>query len=105
MLEPVELKNFLFVFFSSAGVILFGGAYAVCHALSVLRDSQFYKRLGLLSYLLLLICVVVLSSAAHFRSLWLILSLLLSLGYFWMPRFLIKLTQATHPPTNLDLSN
>lgn len=96
MIEPVELKDFLLVFFTSAGIILFGAAYAICHTLSVLRRSLGFRRLGYVFYVSLLLCIVALSNAAHFKEFWLLLSLTAATGYFWAPRLLLKLTMATH---------
>ena len=96
MIEPVELKDFLLVFFASAAIILFGAAYAICHTLSVLRKSEWFKRMSYVFYFLLLLCILALSEAAHFKDLWLLLSLTAAAGYFWTPRALLKLTMATH---------
>lgn len=96
MIEPVELKDFLLVFFTSAGTILFGAAYAICHTLSVLRKSEGFRRMGYVFYVSLLLCIVALSAAAHFKGLWIVLSLTASAGYFWAPRLLLRLTVATH---------
>lgn len=96
MIQPVDLKDFLLVFFTSAAIVLFGAAYAICHTLSVLRKADRLKRIGYGFYVALLVCIMVLSNAAHFKDLWLILSLTAAAGYFWAPRLILKLTMATH---------
>ena len=98
MIEPVELKDFLTVFFSSAGIILFGAGYAFCQAWAELRKAQAFRHYAHFFYFLLLLCVVALSLAAHFRGFWLLLALMMAAGYFWVPRFLLQLCIKTHPP-------
>lgn len=98
MIEPVELKDFLTVFFASAGVILFGAGYAFGYAWAELRNSPKLRRYAYLSYALLLFCVAALSSAAHFQGAWLLLSFIMAAGYFWAPRILMQLCIKTHMP-------
>ena len=92
----IDSNDFLLVFLTSAGLILFGAAYACCHALSILRCSSKFRVLGLTAYVGLLLCLTTLSLSAHFDGLWLFLSLLLAAGYFWMPRVMLKLIITTH---------
>lgn len=96
MIEPVDLQDFVLIFFSTAAVIIFGLCYAIFFALSALRHSALLRRLGYASFVGLLIAIAATSRYAHFDSLWLGLSFLMAAGYFWAPRLLLKLSQGTH---------
>lgn len=95
-MATLDSHDFLIIFCTSAGVILFGAGYALFYALSILRRSTTFHRLGIATYAGLLLCLTALSLSAHFSGLWWSLSLLLAVGYFWMPRVILQLTVATH---------
>ena len=96
MMEPVELKDFLTVFFVSAGVILFGAAYAILYAWAEIRQSAGIRQLSHLAYASLLPCIAALAWFAHFQGVWILLAAVMAIGYFWAPRFLMKLCRSTH---------
>ncbi len=96
MIEPVALQDFFVTFFSSALIILAATGYALLFAW-----SQFNPRLGIrcaayLCYGILLAAVATLTQAAHFSGIWLTLSLLMALGYFFAPRWVWSLCVNTH---------
>jgi hypothetical protein len=96
MIEPVALKEFLLVFWITAGIIVFGGGYAGCYALGRARASRSLHMVSYLLYGALFVCVVILDRTLHFEGHWRLLSLGLVMGYFWAPRLLLRLTAATH---------
>lgn len=96
MIEPVALKDFFIMFFSSALVIVAGGAYALLYAYWRKYPRSWLRNLMWLSYVVLLIAVVLLTMAAHFSGYWLILSVLMVVGYFFAPMGIWHLCVKSH---------
>lgn len=96
MIEPVDLKDFLIVFFVSAGVILSGTAYALCYAWACIRKSAGFLRVAYLAYVMLLFCMAGLAWFAHFKDMWILLAFMMAIGYFWAPRLIMKICTNTH---------
>ena len=104
MIEPVALKDFFLMFFSSALVIMAGASYALLFAWSKLHRRHRYQTFAYLAYLVLTIAVIELSQAAHFSGFWLLLSAVMLIGYFFAPIGIWHLCSKTHDhhdsPTN-----
>lgn len=96
MIEPVALEDFFITFFSAALIILAGASYALLFAWSKLNAKPYIKIAAYISYLILVIAVVLLSKAANFSGSWLIVSLLMLIGYFFAPMGIWYLTVKTH---------
>lgn len=96
MTLTLDPSNLALIFGVSAGIIVFGALYASCHVLDFLKPSRLYSRLTQVSYGLLLASLLTLSHLASFDSLWMGLTFTLAIGYFWMPRLILRLTHATH---------
>ncbi|MCQ8118435.1 hypothetical protein [Methylomonas rosea] len=96
LIEPVALSDFFLSFFSAALIILLATVYASLYAWAKISGRRALSIGAWLTYAALLICVGVFSYVNHFNDYWLVLSLLMALGYGWMPRLIWKLCAATH---------
>lgn len=102
MIEPIALKDFFLSFFSSALIILAGAAYALLFAWSKFNNNTYIKIASYISYLVLAVAVFVLSKAANFSGVWLTLSAVMLLGYFFAPIGIWHLCVKTHSHTTED---
>jgi hypothetical protein len=96
MVEPVALSDFFISFFSGALIILIAAMYAALFAWEKLRASALLRYASFLVYALLLICVWIFAQALHLEGHWRILTVLMAVGYWWMPRLIWRLCAATH---------
>lgn len=96
MIEPVALKDFFITFFSSALVIMAGASYALLFAWSKVNANLRIKIAAYCSYIVLLIAVTLLSRAANFSGYWLMLSVVMVVGYFFAPIGIWHLCVKTH---------
>lgn len=96
MIEPVALADFFITFFSAALIILAGASYALLFAWSKLTAKPYIKIAAYIAYLILVIAVFLLTRAANFSGLWLIVSLLMLIGYFFAPMGIWQLCVKTH---------
>ncbi len=96
MIEPVEVQRFALAAVSAGAVVLFGACYAVFLALSRLRDFVVLFHLSNLSYVALAASVAVLAWSLRLSGAWLVLVALLLVGYYVAPRFIWRLSVATH---------
>jgi len=97
LIEPVALSDFFLSFFSAASIILLATLYAALYAWSKISGRRVFNLAAWLAYAALLVCVGVFSHVNHFNAYWLLLSLLMALGYGLMPRLIWHLCAATHP--------
>lgn len=108
MLEPVELKDFFIVFFSSAMVILAGALYALLFAWSRLQSKRWLMALAYGSYGILVASVLTLGFAAHLHGFWWWLVIAMLGGYLLAPHGIWKLcvnTHATHEVEDKELNH
>ena len=96
MIEPVEVQRFVLASLSAGAVVLFGACYAVFLALSRLNGFSLLRHLSSLSYAALAASVVSLAWFLRLDGAWLVLVALLLGGYFVAPRFIWRLSVATH---------
>ena len=96
MIDPVDVQRFAIAALSAGAVVLFGACYAVFLALSRLRGFVLLYHLSNLSYVALATSVTVLAWSLRLDGAWLILVALLLLGYYVAPRFIWRLSVATH---------
>ena len=100
MIDPVDVQRFAIAALSAGAVVLFGACYAVFLALSRLRGFVLLYHLSNLSYVSLATSVAVLAWSLRLDGAWLILVALLLLGYYVAPRFIWRLSVATHDSDN-----
>ncbi|WP_445370673.1 hypothetical protein ACH518_15035 [Methylomonas sp. HW2-6] len=98
LIEPVALSDFFLSFFSAALIILLATLYAALFAWGKVSGRRSLGVAAWITYFALMVCVAVFSYVNHFSDYWLVLSLLMALGYGWMPRFIWQLCAATHQP-------
>ncbi|MBV5300853.1 MAG: hypothetical protein J0649_03570 [Methylococcales bacterium] len=96
MIEPVALEDFFITFFSSALIILAGASYALLFAWSKVNSATSIKVVAYISYFALILSVAELTRAAHFEGYWLIISLVMVIGYFFAPIGIWHLCVKTH---------
>lgn len=96
MIEPVEVQRFVLASLSAGAVVLFGACYAVFLALSRLNGFTVLGHLSNLSYAALAASVVSLAWFLRLDGAWLALVACLLAGYFAAPRFIWRLSVATH---------
>ena len=96
MIDPVDVQRFAIAALSAGAVVLFGACYAVFLALSRLRGFILLYHLSNLSYVALAASVAVLGWSLRLGGAWLVLVALLLLGYYVAPRFIWRLSVATH---------
>jgi hypothetical protein len=98
MIEPVALKDFFITFFSSALIIMAGASYALLFAWSKVNVNPRIKIAAWFAYAVLLVSVVELTRAANFSGYWLIISVVMVIGYFFAPIGIWHLCEKTHLP-------
>jgi len=96
VIDPVDVQRFALAALSAGAVVLFGACYAVFLALSRLRGFVLLYHLSNLSYVALATSVTVLAWSLRLDGAWLILVAFLLLGYYVAPRFIWRLSVATH---------
>jgi len=104
MIEPVALQDFFITFFSSALVILAGASYALLFAWSKVNATTGIKMAAYVSYAVLILSVAELTRAANFQGYWLIISVVMVVGYFFAPIGIWHLCVKTHAPVTTDLT-
>lgn len=96
MIEPVEVQRIALAALSAGAVVLFGACYAVFLALSRLRHFAVLRHLSNLSYAALAASVAALAWLLRLDGAWLVLVAVLLAGYYAAPRFIWRLSVATH---------
>lgn len=96
VIEPVEVQRFALAALSAGAVVLFGACYAVFLALGRLNSFALLRRLANVSYAALAASVGGLAWFLRLDGAWLALVVLLLAGYFVAPRFIWRLSVATH---------
>ncbi|PPD30820.1 MAG: hypothetical protein CTY19_15400 [Methylomonas sp.] len=102
MIEPIALKDFFISFFSSALIILAGAGYALLYAWSKIKSNSRIKWLAYLCYAVLLVSVAELTRAANFSGFWLMLSVVMVIGYFFAPIGIWHLCDKSHAETTTE---
>jgi hypothetical protein len=101
MIEPVALQDFFVTFFSSALIILAGASYALLFAWSKVNPNNLIKIAAYVSYAVLVASVAELTRAAQFQGYWLVISIVMVIGYFFAPIGIWHLCVKTHAATDL----
>ncbi len=96
MIDPVDVQRIVLATLAAGAAVLFGACYAIFLALSRLRDLAVLRRLSNLSYLALAVSVLALAWYLRLAGGWLALVAVLLAGYYLAPRFIWRLSVATH---------
>lgn len=102
MIEPIALKDFFISFFTSALIILAGASYAMLYTWSKIKSNSRIKWAAYLSYTVLLVGVAELTRAANFSGVWLMLSVVMVIGYFFAPIGIWHLSVKTHAESTTE---
>lgn len=94
--EPMGLQNLFFGTMSGAAIVLMGAFYALFFALGKLHGSRLFDAAAIVSYLLLAVAVYVLVGALALSGFWMIVALVMLIGYFLAPRVIWHLCVGTH---------
>lgn len=100
MIDPVDVQRIVLATLAAGAAVLFGACYAIFLALSRLRDLSVLRQLSNLSYLALAISVLALAWYLQLTGGWLALVVILLAGYYLAPRFIWRLSVATHDSTD-----
>jgi hypothetical protein len=100
-MEPVALQDFFITFFSSALIILAGASYALLFAWTKVNPNFRIKMAAYVSYAVLILSVAELTRAAQFQGYWLVISLVMVIGYFFAPIAIWHLCVKTHDAPEL----
>ena len=100
MVDPVDVQRIVLATLAAGAAVLFGASYAVFLALSRLRDLAALRRFSNLSYLALAVSVLALAWYLQLTGGWLALVVILLAGYYLAPRFIWRLSVATHDSTD-----
>ncbi len=96
MIDPIDVQRIVLATLAAGAAVLFGACYAIFLALSRLRDLAVLRRLSNLSYLALAVSVLALAWHLRLAGGWLALVVILLVGYYLAPRFIWRLSVATH---------
>ncbi len=96
MIEPVALSNFFLSFFTAALIILTAAVYVSLYAWAEINNKRPFRYWAWFVYAVLLGCVTVFVHIMNLNGYWQILAVMMALGYWWMPRFILRLCIATH---------
>jgi hypothetical protein len=97
MIEPVKLADFFITFFSAAMVILSGALYALLFAWSRVHLRPRLMPWAYASYGVLFVSVLVLMQAANMNTpFWILIGVLMLVGYLLAPHGIWHLCTATH---------
>ena len=100
MVDPVDVQRIVLATLAAGAAVLFGACYAIFLALSRLRDLAVLRQLSNLSYLALAVSVLALAWYLQLTGGWLALVVILLAGYYLAPRFIWRLSVATHDSTD-----
>lgn len=102
MVEPASLANFFTIFFASAMVIVLGALYALLFAYARIKAMPRLMPLAYLAYLGLFVATLVLARAVNLlaQPMWVLIVVLMLLGYLIAPHGIWHLCVATHAQGN-----
>lgn len=94
--NALGLQDIFFSTMASAAIVLMGALYALCFALARLHTSRPLEIASLLAYGLLVAAVYVLIGALSLTGFWLVVTAVMLIGYFFLPRAIWYLCEGTH---------
>ena len=94
--EPMGLQDMFFGTMAGAAIVLMGASYALFFALGRLHDSRSMSAASLVSYLLLAAATYVFVDALALTGVWILVTAVMLVGYFLLPRAIWNLCVGTH---------
>ena len=95
-MEPVSVSDLLVAIVSGALLVLCGALYALAYAFGRLLGKRVLMLLAYAAFAALAACAYVLVDAMHLTGAWQALAIVLLAGYLFAPRWIWRLTAATH---------
>lgn len=105
MAEPMGLQDLFFGAMSGAAVVLMGAFYALFFALGRLHGSRALTAASLVSYALLAAAVYVLIRSLGLSGIWIVVTLVMLVGYFLAPRAIWHLCVGTHAGEGVEMES
>jgi hypothetical protein len=90
------LQAMFFGTMAGAAIVLMGASYALFFVLGRLHASRAMRWASLLSYVLLILSVVVLADSFALSGFWILVTAVMLVGYFLLPRVIWHLCVGTH---------
>jgi len=100
--EPMGLQDMFFGTMAGAGIVLMGASYALFFALGRLHQSNSMLAASLASYVLLAAATYVLIDALALNGVWILVTTVMLVGYFLLPRAIWRLCVGTHAAEPAD---
>lgn len=94
--EPLGLQDMFFGTMAGAAIVLMGASYALFFALGRLHESRSMSAASSASYLLLAVAAYVLVDALALDGVWILVTTVMLVGYFFLPRAIWHLCVGTH---------
>jgi hypothetical protein len=94
--EPLGLQDIFFGTMAGAAIVLMGASYALFFALGRLHQSRSMIAASLVSYCLLAAAAYVLVNALALSGVWILVTTVMLVGYFLLPRAIWNLCVGTH---------
>ena len=94
--EALGLKEIFFSTMSGAAIVLMGALYALFFALGKLHASRALIAASFGAYALLAAAAYVLSDALALNGIWILVTAVMLVGYFFLPRAIWYLCVGTH---------
>ena len=95
-MEPVSVSDLFLAIVSGALLVLCGALYALAYAFGRLLGKRPLVLLAYAAFAALVACAYVLIGALHLTGAWQALAIVLLAGYLFAPRWIWRLTAATH---------
>jgi hypothetical protein len=96
------LQDMFFGTMAGAAIVLMGASYALFFALGRLHDSRAMSATAVASYLLLAVAAYVLVDALTLEGVWILVTTVMLVGYFFLPRAIWHLCVGTHADEPAD---
>ena len=100
--DPMGLQDMFFGTMAGAAIVLMGASYALFFALGRLHQSRSMSAASMVSYLLLAAAAYVLVDALALSGVWILVTTVMLVGYFLLPRAIWHLCVGTHAGDSAD---
>ena len=100
--DPMGLRDMFFGTMAGAAFVLMGASYALFFALGRLHQSRSMGAASGVSYLLLAAATYVLVDALSLSGVWILVTTVMLVGYFLLPRAIWHLCVGTHAGESAD---
>ncbi len=94
--EPLGLQDMFFGTMAGAAIVLMGASYALFFALGRLHGSRSMSAASIVSFVLLGVAAYVLVDALTLEGVWILVTTVMLVGYFFLPRAIWQLCVGTH---------